>query len=691
MKKKTDKSKIAAVALAAVLCFGAVFFGVHIFGARSPRLPSAEIGANIAPLPDMGGRTEDSSRADDTSEEEEENSDDVSSCEESSLSSAAESSYVSSESESSSLQSSRAESSQGAVNSQQSDTSRVENSRSETQSVRNDSSAVSASSAGSGDVTSVSEKDLSSAESSRTPVTDSSSAEKVTVVTPKPAPDGSKTDKEYFTTTIKNGETVKDEVYFFEVTHLDSSLKLRSCEVSVNGGEAVLFSGRCTLIPGKNTIRITCTYTDQKNTVVRAFKDYTVELKNEKPVIDTDLNNSTVHDSSFTFTATGKQGSRSIPVDIDINGVLLGCDGKVTVTLSEGENVITLTCGGTQRIFTVNYEPLPDPDILTDLTDMSVYGKEFSFTASCIGDDTAKLTVQLNGRTVRSDNGKYTCTLDFGTNNIRLLMRGRTDIEKNFTITCIPEYNEAELPVLTKMNVTDGMEVTGNALSVRLTAQDYLGNRIYSGKLVFTVNGNTLNRAWEDGTETGYEVTLSSGENTIAVSLTDNDGRQREYRYTVHSNEADTNTETGHISITVNADLVGQGTICSDGNFPVYSGETGFDTVQRFLNDNGYTVYFRGSDNSRYLCGIGMGGRFASASPTDTARAYLEEKGITYTEDHNADILGEFDFTAGSGWIYKRNGKIPGYALTSTVLGDGESIELFFSLDYGNDIRSFYP
>lgn len=663
MKKKTDKSKIAAAALAAVLCFGAVFFGVRLVKGRTPKLPASEITAQISPLPRItGAETE---RADDTSSE----ADSSSFAESSPI---PDTSSKESSGESSIAESSRAQSSQR-------ESSRVENnSRSDSHSAEAENSIAPADT-------------VSLAESPAVPADTSSSGEKITLVTEKPAPDGTKTDKEYFTTTIKNGETLKDEAYFFEVKHLDSSLKLRSCEVSVNGGEPALYSGRCTLVSGKNTIRVTCTYTDSKNIVVRAFKDYTVYLESEKPVIDTDLKNTTVHERSFTFKAVAKQGGKSLPVDIGINGTDLSRDGTVTVELNEGENVITLTCGETQRIFTVNYEPLPDPDILTDLTDMTVYGKEFSFTAGLVGDDSAKLTVQVNGRTVRGEGGKYTCALDYGTNSIRLLMRGRADIEKYFTVTCLPEYNEAELPVLANMTLTDGAEITGSALSVRLTARDYLGNRIYSGKLILTLNGQPVNRAWEDSRETGYELTLASGENTIIVSLTDNDGRQREYCYTITSLEADTNTETGRISITVSADMVGQGTICSDPSFPVFSGETGFDTVQRFLNDNGYTVYFRGSDNSRYLCGIGMGGRFASASPTDTARSYLDEKGITYTEDHDPDILGEFDFTAGSGWIYKRNGQIPGYALTSTVLGNGETIELFYSLDYGNDIRSFYP
>lgn len=680
MKTRTEKSKITAVALAAVLCFGAVFFGVRMMKNRSPQLPSAEISAQIAPLnvitaePEEESSQTDSSSMDECSQPSQESSQSDVSSESSQKDSSYDSSSVESpSSQASSVTSSREENSAKAQN----DSSKApETSRTETYSTSGENPAG--------------ESSAAHTETSSAPEA-SSASEKITAVTPEPAPDGKKINKQYFTTTIKNGETVTEEAYFFEVTHLDKSLKLRSCEVSVNGGEPALFAGRCTLTSGKNTIRVTCTYTDSKNSVVRAFKDYNVFLKSEKPAIETDLKNCTVHESRFTFTAEGKQGKNTLPVNVGINGVKLECDGKVTVTLSEGENVITLNCGETQRIFTVNYVPLPDPDILTDLADMTVYGKALSFTASCVGDDSAKFTVQVNGKTVREEDGRYSCTLNFGTNNIRLLMRGRITLEKNFTVTCLPEYNEAELPVLTNINISDGMEVTGNALSVRLTAQDYLANRIYSGKLILSVNGSPVTRAWEDGRETGYELTLASGENTVTVSLTDADGRQREYRYLITSKDADANTETGRISITVNADMVGLGTICSDPSFPVLSGETGFDTVERFLRDNGFEVYYRGSDSSRYLSGIGMGGRFAAASPADRARAYLEEKGISYTEDHDPNVLGEFNFTSGSGWIYKRNGQVPGYALTATVLGGGESIELFYSLDYGNDIRSFYP
>ena len=106
----------------------------------------------------------------------------------------------------------------------------------------------------------------------------------------------------------------------------------------------------------------------------------------------------------------------------------------------------------------------------------------------------------------------------------------------------------------------------------------------------------------------------------------------------------------------------------------------------RFLHDNGFEVSSRGSENSRYLDRIYKEGRFAGGALSEEALAYTEKAGISINGGKDDDSLGEFDYTAGSGWLYSRGGRKPSYAMSAAVFADGEDIELSFSLDFGNDV-----
>ncbi len=506
--------------------------------------------------------------------------------------------------------------------------------------------------------------------------------------------DGGRAAGEYFTTSINDGETVSERDYFFTVTHLDDSLTPREVTVEINGSTITQFAGKCRLEENENKIRVTCSYTDKEGAVVRAFKDYTVYLRSESVYIITDLENITVYEEELTFEAHGYCGDEELAAEVYLNGSPVYGEGSYSVSLSEGENTVTLTAekdGRTaQSEYTIIYIAEKEFRLVTDLYDSAVYGKSFAFTAYTTGGSAqGKLTVQLNGVTIKGENGSYSCELEYGENRIRLIAKnGGESIEQSYNITCLPEYSEEELPGLESVSIYDGMEVKGSALTVILKAADCDGSRIYSGKIQLYCNSQLINRSWEDAAETGYVLPLTNGDNSVYICLTDSLGRVGEYYYTVRSSSVSQGEETARISISCEAENLGLGYLCSDSSFPVYEGESGFDTLVRFLEENGFTVYSRGADTSRYLYRIEKPGAFAAAQLTDEARAYMEKNSIPEKNSGSPDSLGEFDYTQGSGWIYTRNGKVPSYTMSSAVFGEGEQIRLIFSLDYGADVRS---
>ena len=496
----------------------------------------------------------------------------------------------------------------------------------------------------------------------------------------KTTPDGREADREYFTTSISDGETVTDSTYFFTVTHLIENLENVGCDVEVNGSLMTGFAGRVHLREGANTIRVSCTYKDAENKVYRAFRDYTVYLSSPAAEIVTDLFDREVYDPEFTFTAYCEEG-----LEVRLNGRLITGEDSFTVTLSEGENMIKLTSGKTTMDFSVTYIPVRTLAIITDLSSCTVYTDSITFSAKAVGGNSPKLSVLVNDKAIR---GSYTFTapLNEGDNKIRLLAKyGNEQTEQTFTVTSLHNIDESKLPYFESINLDDGITVKGSTYTLTLKAADCDGNRLYSDNIE-VVCGSTVPCKWQDASCTGYILKLRGGENTVTIKLRDSTGRQSEFCYKINCETAEVGEEVGRIQISVNADLVGLGTLCESDSFPVLEGETGFDTMVRFLEENGYEVTYRGSANSRYLARISMAGRFAGAELTDKARAYLAGAGVTPNDSRDDDSLGEFDYTAGSGWMYSRNGKKPAYAMTSAVFADGERVALVFSLDLGNDM-----
>ena len=502
--------------------------------------------------------------------------------------------------------------------------------------------------------------------------------------TPSPViGDGREAEREYFTTSIKDGETVSESTYFFTITQLAEDLETVRCDVELNGSVLTGYAGKCRLKEGANAIRVSCTYKDGKNKVYRAFRDYTVYLESKESAIVTDLTDRDVYEESLTFKAECDDG-----LEVYLNGSPVSGSGSYTVTLSEGENMIRLTSGRRELDFSVTYIPLRELDIITDLDDCTVYGDTLTFTAQAAGGNSPKLTVQLNGKALRGS-GEYTAQLEEGTNTIRLLAKDGADkAEKSFTVTALPDMDEDSLPRLEEIDITDNMTVKGSVYSLTLKAADRDGNRIYSGHIQVACGGAECGHRWEDGTGTGYLLKLHPGDNSVYIRLTDDIGRQSEYFYNIFCESADVGEEVGRISILVRADVIGLGVLCEDSDFPVLEGETGFDTVVRFLEEHGFEVSSRGSDSSRYLARISKAGCFAGGGLTEEALAYLERAGISPDGISDTDSLGEFDYTPGSGWLYCRGGKKPSYAMSAAVFADGDDIELRFSLDFGNDVGS---
>ena len=497
----------------------------------------------------------------------------------------------------------------------------------------------------------------------------------------------------YFKTSIKDGETVSEKLYQFTITQLQKDLKLRSTKVSVNGEEIAQFSGKCTLDEGKNIIRVQCTYTQNDNTIKRAYKDYTVYCYSENIGFSTDLTDKEVNEEQLNFYATAFYDKDEISVKVMLNGNEISGNGKYSVNLSENENYITLFAEykgkKAEKNYTIKYVKPQEFGISTNLYDQTTSAESFSFYAKMLGNsENAKMTVAVNGKSVSGADGNYNVTLKTGGNSIRIKAKdGEKSAEKVFTITYIPTADETTKPVISQINLTDEMTVRGSGFSMSLTAADCNSERIYADKIEVYVNGIYVDYDWQNSTDTGYYLPLNAGENTVEIKITDSQGRYQNYFYTINCQRVQQGEEVGKIQFQFDANVMGIPSFVQNSQVSFYEGESAMDCIKRYLEENGFSCEISGdADTGYYLKRISKESAFVGTQIPAQLDSYLSQDGIGKTGISSADSLGELDFTQGSGWIISLNGKVTSYGISQVHFADGDVLRLTFTLCYGREI-----
>ncbi|MBR5409875.1 MAG: hypothetical protein IK104_04320 [Clostridia bacterium] len=165
----------------------------------------------------------------------------------------------------------------------------------------------------------------------------------------------------------------------------------------------------------------------------------------------------------------------------------------------------------------------------------------------------------------------------------------------------------------------------------------------------------------------------------------------------------------GTATVSVDASLAGLGYLVAPTKAELVDGETAASTLLRVLRDAGFAAYYSGSpDGGFYLAYLGDGDGPNSyngytASLPETPRSlprgasfapevaeYLTQNALYFEPDDypgDDNMLGEFTFTDGAGWMYALNGVYPAAALSSFSLADGDALALRFTLLTGRDLK----
>ena len=179
----------------------------------------------------------------------------------------------------------------------------------------------------------------------------------------------------------------------------------------------------------------------------------------------------------------------------------------------------------------------------------------------------------------------------------------------------------------------------------------------------------------------------------------------------VAGNEEIYGEEDREITICIEVFSIGNGYLVEPVKVKVQQGDTLADVLVRTILDNGWCCYYGGTTKSSfYLSYIANGdkknkrydGYSRSDLPatvkklnihtdiSDELSKHLESDMIYYDtsdfEDNYKDILGEFVYTNGSGWMYCVNNEFPALAFSQYTPQNGDVVRVQFTLCYGADI-----
>lgn len=505
---------------------------------------------------------------------------------------------------------------------------------------------------------------------------------------------------EYFTTTIKDGETVKYRNYSFEITHNNKKLNVKELTVFVNGSAVSQFSGKVFLNEGRNSIRVQVTYTDTNGKEITVFKDYTVNVDLGDIVINTSLSDCTVDSESISFSADAVLGGEEISLSVQCNGTALQNNGgEYTADLKQGENIIRLSAqyGSHKKelSFTIVSTATKEFGIYTTLENTTVHNSSYSFTAYCKnGSGNERLSVKLNGRVLTGNNNSYIADLKTGSNTIRLkavdnVNGNELTVEKSFVVKYVPQTTPQTAPKLTYTNVSNGMNVKGNQLTLDVKAEDYKGNAIYYDGISVSLNGVEYNYKWTSE-YVSYLLYLSNGSNTLDIRLTDREGRYADYSFNINCTTVADGEKLGTVTISVDANVLGLNYLLSPQKVDIYQGETTAKAVLRALESAGFICHYTGTaEQGFYLSRIEKQSIGENVAIPGELVDYINSDGLTWTSARDNNSIGENDYTQGSGWMYTINGSFQGGGLSDVPVKDGDTLCLRYTLAYGKDIGGY--
>ncbi|MDT2829709.1 DUF4430 domain-containing protein [Vagococcus carniphilus] len=435
-----------------------------------------------------------------------------------------------------------------------------------------------------------------------------------------------KSDRTYFTTTIKDGEQVTTEAYKFKIIQKEADLKIEKQQVLVNEQE-VDFSGTVILASGENKIEVVMTYSNKKGQTFKVAKNYTVYFNSQIEIKTSLKDNETVEKELFKFEAYAIRNKKEEAISVYLNGKKVESvkDFAYEITLEAGENLIELKAGSDkdtlEESYIINYKKQEDSD----------HEKESgppTISVDTLQDgmivENEKLTFNV---TAKTHSGKPLDSFQVYLNDEEIGEEWKKTGEAQYTTHLVESVNTIKIIAVDKEEKSE--------ISYKINFKNKS-----DGKATFTVQASTVGFPEViPATEVELEKGVPASEYLIKL-LTD-------YGYSFdHTGKTDKSFYLATI-FSNSGDFF-------NGGSPMIPGDLKTKLFERKL-----------------------------LRDTEDIRNDIYDE-VYLPENHNG--LGEFDFTSGSGWMYSVNGVYPNVGFSDYYLKDGDSVRLRFTLMLGEDI-----
>lgn len=288
-------------------------------------------------------------------------------------------------------------------------------------------------------------------------------------------------------------------------------------------------------------------------------------------------------------------------------------------------------------------------------------------------------------------NGAYSVLLDTrGTTVIQIRYTDSSGQVQTFTKKITyqrPEdaTPEEKRPVIST-NLQDEGIYTSRTLNFDVWITNYRGKPLAYNNMEVTVNGSAADYVGEMGRQT-YTVQLKTGANTIRIKVKDTYQYTVTKEYTVYYRSG-----SGTITISLEAGTLGLKYLIQPQKMEVESGTPLSYVVDEFLTANGFSYSASGTlDDGFYLAKVQKAGLLKGYRiPSDLIQKLKEDRLIFDEENFESlDVLGERDFSEGSGWMYSINGLYSSYGFNKAYVQNGDVVRLRFTLAYGKDIGGY--
>ena len=249
-------------------------------------------------------------------------------------------------------------------------------------------------------------------------------------------------------------------------------------------------------------------------------------------------------------------------------------------------------------------------------------------------------------------------------------------------------------PVITTNRDGDDSVITSSRFLLRVAARTWEGNVIYANHIVVTLDGVVQTNP-TGSTVFEYHLVLTPPnvgddiDHVVTILAWDDEGNSTFRKLILPYHRVGEGDENGSIHISIDATTLGLGIIIDD-DYTVHEGENAAEVLLRLFEDYGIEAQFSGTPRLNfYLRRIVWGDIAYSVEIPPELWELILRDGITLTDQHDRDSIGEFDFTRCSGWMYCINGMYPGIGLSEYYPINGDELCLRFTLALGKDIGGY--